>query len=216
MQTASCFADAGWSVINLSRTASPDRRVDNIQVDLSHQASVIKAKAALDERISENQIISLVHNAAYCNKDSVISVSASQLEQAHQVNVVSPFLLGQSLIPKMGPGSSVLFIGSTLAEKGVRDAASYVVSKHAVVGMMRATCQDLAGTSIHTACICPGFTDTDLLESHLSSQYSKAIEISCFGRMIHPREIAEFVLFAAGAPVLNGAVLHASLGQIER
>ena len=39
---------------------------------------------------------------------------------------------------------------------------SYVVSKHALVGMMRATCQDLAGREIHTACICPGFTDTEM------------------------------------------------------
>jgi 3-oxoacyl-[acyl-carrier protein] reductase len=36
------------------------------------------------------------------------------------------------------------------------------------------------------------------------------------GRLIQPEEVAETVYFCATQPVLNGAVLHANLGQIER
>ena len=40
--------------------------------------------------------------------------------------------------------------------------------------------------------------------------------ISTFGRLIEPEEIAEVVYAAATQPVLNGALIHANLGQVER
>ena len=38
---------------------------------------------------------------------------------------------------------------------------------------------------------------------------------SAFNRLIDPDEIAETLFWAANNPVINGAVLHANLGQIE-
>jgi hypothetical protein len=40
--------------------------------------------------------------------------------------------------------------------------------------------------------------------------------MSAYNRLITPDEIADVLLFAATNPVINGAVLHANLGQIER
>ena len=114
--------------------------------------------------------------------------------------------------------SSVLYIGSTLSEKAVPDSFSYVVSKHAQLGMMRATCQDLMGRGIHTALICPGFTDTEMLRTHLGSnpEVEQAIAgMNSFNRLIDPGEIAELIRWAHHNPVINGAVLHANLGQKE-
>ena len=87
-----------------------------------------------------------------------------------------------------------------------------------MVGMMRASCQDLTSTGIHTACICPGFTDTEMLRAHVggSEEVLEAIGgLSTFGRLIDPSEIAETILFCAENPVINGAVIHANLGQKE-
>jgi NAD(P)-dependent dehydrogenase (short-subunit alcohol dehydrogenase family) len=39
--------------------------------------------------------------------------------------------------------------------------------------------------------------------------------LSTFGRLIEPEEIAETIRFCADHPVINGAVLHANLGQKE-
>ena len=38
---------------------------------------------------------------------------------------------------------------------------------------------------------------------------------STFGRIIEPVEIAQMILFAAKSPVVNGAISHGNLGQIE-
>ena len=40
--------------------------------------------------------------------------------------------------------------------------------------------------------------------------------MSAFERLIDPDEIAECLYWAAANPVINGSVLHANLGQIER
>ena len=40
--------------------------------------------------------------------------------------------------------------------------------------------------------------------------------MSTFGRLVAPEEIAETLYWSAHHPVINGAVLHANLGQIER
>ena len=95
--------------------------------------------------------------------------------------------LNRLVIPTMGDGSSVLFVASTLAEKAVPGSYSYVLTKHAQVGMMRALCQDLAGTGIHTACICPGFTDTEMLRAHVPPEAMDAVRgMSAFNRLIDP------------------------------
>jgi hypothetical protein len=40
--------------------------------------------------------------------------------------------------------------------------------------------------------------------------------MSTFGRLIDPPEIGKTVLFAAQSPVINGSVINANLGQVER
>jgi 3-oxoacyl-[acyl-carrier protein] reductase len=37
-----------------------------------------------------------------------------------------------------------------------------------------------------------------------------------FGRLISPEEVAAMLCWCADQPLINGATLHANLGQIER
>ena len=151
------------------------------------------------------------------NSDSVDSTHASDLREVFEINLVAPNILNGFCIPHMGPGSSILYVGSTLSEKAVPGSFSYITSKHALVGMMRATCQDLAGEKIHTACVCPGFTDTEMLREHIPEDVMPAIQaMSAYERLITPEEIAETLFWASQNPVINGSLIHANLGQIER
>ena len=40
--------------------------------------------------------------------------------------------------------------------------------------------------------------------------------MSAYDRLIDPDEIAECLFWASNNPVINGSVIHANLGQIER
>ena len=63
------------------------------------------------------------------------NIQASNLRNILEINVVVPTALNRILIPNMSEGSAIIYVGSTLSEKAVPGAFSYVTSKHAVVGV---------------------------------------------------------------------------------
>ena len=216
LETARLFIDNGYRAINISRTAPPDDRSESHPIDLVSS----EADARLAEVLGtvEAGEITLVHNAASMINDSARDADTEAFRRVMDLNVTAPQILNQAVIPKMGAGSSILYIGSTLSEKAVANTFSYVTSKHAIIGMMRATCQDFAGSGIHTACICPGFTDTEMLRIHVGEDEAVLDSIAglcTFNRLIAPAEIASTIYFAATNPVINGSVIHANLGQVE-
>jgi hypothetical protein len=57
-----------------------------------------------------------------------------------------------------------------------------------------------------------------MLRAHVGDNEAVLQDIasgSTFGRLVLPGEIADLLFFAAENPVINGAVLHGNLGQIE-
>ena len=216
LSAAKLFLDDGYSVINLSRRVCPEKRAIHFTADLSEPNFLNPIMDELEKTLQGAEEIVLVHNAARLSNDKVDSTDSNDFRQIMEINLIASNTLNQNLIPLMKPGSSILYLGSTLSEKAVPNSFSYVTSKHAVIGMMRATCQDLIATGIHTSCICPGFTDTEMLREHVPDEFMDTIkEMSAYGRLVKPGEIAATILWASQNPVINGSVLHANLGQIE-
>ena len=216
--TAEAFLAQDYQVFNLSRRACPVVGVTSLPCDLTSDQAIDETCSTLAATISGCSNVALVHNASQMLKDSTVDCASDDLRQVMATNVIAVNSLNQRLLPLLPGTSSVLYVGSTLSEKAVPNSFSYVVSKHAQLGMMRATCQDLMGSGIHTAMICPGFTDTEMLRTHLGNdpQVTQAIAaMNSFNRLIDPGEIAELICWAHHHPVINGAVLHANLGQRE-
>ena len=215
------FIDQGYSVINISRRDCPVPGVETLHTDLAYTASLTSTCDTLTARLQAQNgaaPVCLVHNASLMLKDRCDTTEDSALIEAISVNVLSINTLNRSLLTAMPQGSSVLYVGSTLSEKAVAGAFSYIVSKHAQLGMMRATCQDLMGRGIHTALICPGFTDTSMLRQHVGNDEGVLESLGAmnsFGRLVSPIEIAELILWVHQHPVVNGSVMHGNLGQIE-
>jgi 3-oxoacyl-[acyl-carrier protein] reductase len=208
--TAAAFLAEGFRVYNLSRRPCPLAGVDNVEIDLAAADSLSRAGARLAQAIADSDSVALVHNASQMRKDSAGACDSDSLRQVLETNVVGINSLNQLLLPQLPSGSSVLYVGSTLSEKAVPNSFSYVVSKHAQLGMMR--------SGVHTALICPGFTDTEMLRTHLGANpdIERMIAgMNSFNRLIDPAEIAELIRWAHHNPVINGAVLHANLGQKE-
>ncbi len=225
LATAQHFLTKDWQVINLSRSAcSPPQfksSVVNVSVDFTSTMQINAAINTLKEKLSAtpNQQICLIHNAHHYYSNHSFETDASQMADSLHANLIAPALLNQTVIDHMGKASSLLYVGSTLSHKAIAGAANYIINKHATLGQMRATCQDLIKyPSIHTACICPGFTETELLISHMGNDQSRLEEIKqrvTQQRLITPQEIAKCLYFCATNPVINGAVIDANLGQIE-
>jgi 3-oxoacyl-[acyl-carrier protein] reductase len=239
------FADLDYHVISLARRRCPIDTVESLLVDLGNPEAVAAAIAQVHARIDRvaaaagrvaaaagrvpaaqhrtepgpsRATIHLIHNAAVMPTDSATGFDAKVFDRTLRLNVTTPAQIDAALIPRMRPGSSIVFIGSTLSDKGIPNRLSYVTSKHALLGLMRATVQDLFGTGIHCLCVAPGFTDTAMLAPGLSSPgFADAVrDMVSFGRLLEPEEIADLVVFATRTPALNGANVHANLGQRER
>ena len=214
--TAARFVANGDRVINISRSPSDIQGIENVPIDLAGPGAI----DSVDDLVNNLPLddIHLIHNAARLVNDSIRDVDAESFKAIININIIATQILNQAILPKMAEGSSIIYIGSTLSEKAVANSYSYVSTKHAIVGMMRATCQDLAGSGIHTACICPGFTDTEMLRAHVGDSNEVLAEIgsmSSYGRLIEPAEIARTIEFATANPVINGSIIHANLGQKE-
>lgn len=216
-ETANLFAKNGFKVFNLSRGKSDNPQIQNILLDLVNTDDKTIQQSVLSQMPKQGRII-LVHNASICYNDTVETFNLQDWQTTLRLNVTIPALLSQWLLPHMSPQSAIVFVGSTLSEKAVANTCSYTVSKHAVAGLMRSLCQDLAGRSIHTCCVCPGITDTEMLRGRVGNNatlLAKLAQVQSDGRLLNPDEIAEAIFMAATHSVFNGAVLHANGGQIE-
>ena len=217
--TAEQFIAKGFSVINIARRPSPVAGVVNVAADRGSDEGALRAATECKAHLAaDGGRITLIHNASLMLKDTANDCETQALMRVMAVNVLAVNTLNRELIGSMAAGSSIIYVGSTLSEKAVSGAYSYVISKHAQLGQMRATCQDLSGSGIHTAMVCPGFTDTEMLKQHLGGDVDLMREIgsqNSFGRLVKPKEIANVVVWAHESPVANGSVIHANLGQKE-
>jgi NAD(P)-dependent dehydrogenase (short-subunit alcohol dehydrogenase family) len=216
--TAARFLGRSFTVYNLSRRPCPLEGVHNLSCDLADPGSVEQALATLRPAVESSDSVALVHNASRMLKDSALDCEDAALQSVLDINVLGINRLNRALLPRLATGSSVIYVGSTLSEKAVAGAYSYVLSKHAQLGIMRATCQDMMGRGVHTALVCPGFTDTEMLRTHVGNDENVIRSLgsmNSFGRLIEPDEIAALIEWVHDNPVINGAVLHANLGQRE-
>ena len=213
--TVKHFLAQDWECINISRTPCPERACVNIACDLMDMDAI--AALSLPD-LSGYEKVALVHNAAMLTPDQAQQLSTDALQNTLTLNVLAPNALNQLIIPHLKPGASIVYIGSTLAEKAIPNCASYITSKHAIAGLMKATCQDLADTGIHTCCVCPGITDTKMLRDRVDNDpdiLAALANVQTQKRMIAPDEIADVIWFCATHPVINGSVIHSNLGQRE-
>jgi NAD(P)-dependent dehydrogenase (short-subunit alcohol dehydrogenase family) len=72
--------------------------------------------------------------------------------------------LASRLMPR---GGSIVATASLAGLTGMPFDPAYTATKHAVVGWVRAAAPALAARGIHLNALCPGFTDTPIMEAEL-------------------------------------------------
>lgn len=214
-QTAELFINQGWHVIGLSRTPSANPAIQHVTVDLEN-FDVLQLEHLWIERLKKAKQICFVHCAGLTTLDSIEDFDEDVFKRLFQVNVLSAIKLSQYFIPYMTPKSSIILIGSTLSYIGVPNSCSYTISKHAILGFMRALTYDLAHREIHTCCICPGFVETEMIRELAIKKQCEVTDfksIQLFNRLIQPEEIANLIYFCCQNPVMNSSLVQADLGQ---
>lgn len=145
----------------------------------------------------------LVNAAGVIRRATILETTEEEWDHVIGVNLTGVYRMCKYAIPVMvrnGAGA-IVNISSGWGHVGGRNAAAYCASKGGVDLLTKAMALDHAEQNIRVNSVCPGDTDTPMLESEanqLGVSYSSFLDGAAnvpLGRIGTPEEVAQGVLF---------------------
>ena len=172
----------------------------------------------------------LVNNAGIASSAPLARTTLADWQAHLDVNATGAFLCTRAVLGGMierGDGR-IVTVASTAGRAGARYTAAYAASKHAAIGLMRATAAEVAGTGVTANAVCPTWVRTDMLrrtidriveKTSLEAEQAEAslIGMTPLGRLLDPEEVAHAVEFLASpeAAAINGQTIVLDGGGIQ-
>jgi len=135
----------------------------------------------------------------------IIDYPEEMFDKVIAVNVRGVWLGNKYVLPHMNDGGSIIITSSVSGLLGSPNVSAYITSKHACVGIMRATSVEAAPRKIRVNSVHPSPVDNRMmrsLEEGFSPGHGVAVKEQLeltipLGRYAEPIEIAKLVLFLA-------------------
>lgn len=224
---------AGASVTLMGRDAAVLGRVaaemgaQSIAVDLLDETA---AGHAFDDAAKlAGPVDILINNVGGEKSSRFEKTSRADWDGMLALNLTVAFTCMQKALPEMkrrGFGR-IVNVASTASLKGYPYVAAYCAAKHGLLGLTRAVALETAKTGVTVNAVCPGFTETDLLQRSLATivdatgrteedARADLLKANPQGRFILPEEVAEAVLWlcSAAAGSVTGQAISINGGEI--
>jgi 3-hydroxybutyrate dehydrogenase len=208
--------------------ASRQRRLTTSVADITDSPAMRRLIDELGRAHGGIQV--LVNNAGVYHAAQFTEHSRASWDRQFAVNVTAPFELSQMVVPWMPvkANARIINIASVVGEYGGALAAGYVASKHAIVGLTRATALDLAPLGINVNAIAPGLVDTTMLKQIVSEiaplagfttpeqALQQLVRQVPQHRVVQPQEVAELAIYLASpaSASVTGQVINVSGGWL--
>jgi NAD(P)-dependent dehydrogenase (short-subunit alcohol dehydrogenase family) len=212
--TALLFAQEGAAVAVMDLDEAGGQAVTQEILDTGGQAIFVSgnvARAADCERAVQRTndelggLDILFNNVGIVRRATVLELTEDDWDLVMAVNVKSMFLLSKYAIPLMidAGGGSIINTASGWGLVGGRKAVAYCASKGAVIQLTKAMALDHGEQNIRANAVCPGDTDTPMLESEArqlgvsDEAFMAEAADRPLKRVGRPEDIARAVLYLA-------------------
>ena len=195
-----------------------------------HDELDVTDEAAVEAFFSELHVDVLVNNAGIASGATLARTTLDEWRAHLDVNATGAFLCTRTVVGGMierGDGR-IVTVASVAGLYGARYTAAYTASKHAAVGLMRATAAEVAGTGVTSNAVCPAYVDTAMTDRTVETIVAKTDRsadearaelesMTPLGRLLDPDEVAAAVVFLASreAASINGQTIVLDGGGLQ-
>jgi NAD(P)-dependent dehydrogenase (short-subunit alcohol dehydrogenase family) len=231
-ETASLLAAGGATVVLADRDGAGSESVaerirhaggkaTSFALDVTDTASVNDIIAQVER--SHGRIDCLANAAGIYGTGAVEALEDADIDRLMAVNFGGVVRTCRAVVPGMMQRRSgvIVNMSSLHALNGQINAAHYAASKAAVLGWTRSLAREKGSYGIRVNAVAPGPIDTAFWRGSMSEdeyQRAKAGRVSSIplGRLGHPREVAETIVFllGPGASYITGQAVSIGGGEI--
>ena len=198
-----------------------------LQMDVSDEASVVNGTAAAVEARGPIQIC--VANAGVAEGRAMHKMTLEDWRFMMGINVDGAFLTIRESLKSMvtTDWGRVIGVSSIAGLRGLKGAACYSASKHALNGMIKALSADYADKPWTFNSLCPAYVDTDIVTDNIDKIMQRTgmsaeqarelmVGVNPHGRLITSEEVAEAAMFICGpnSDSFRGQTLQVSGGEM--
>jgi len=172
----------------------------------------------------------LVNNAGTSKSAPLERTSLDDWGHQMDTNATSAFLCTRAALGvlKQAPWGRIVTVASVAGLAAAPYMSAYAASKHAVVGLTRASATEVAGTHITANAVCPGYVRSEMTDRSIARIMEKTgrsadealkaiLHMSPLGRLVEPEEVAAAVGYLCGphTGAVNGQTIVIDGGAIQ-